>query len=117
MRKKGQRKRKSGARVPKRKRGSLRNLPKNLNKRWGATMLYILEVTQNIVGKIFERKKFILILRLNMKQCVKLVELSQVSILLRGLCGKRNDEHAGLDWIGLTVGYWYLHYSKDCSRA
>ena len=52
-----------------------------------------------------------------MKQCVKLVELSQVSILLRGLCGKRNDEHAGLDWIGLTVGYWYLHYSKDCSRA
>ena len=22
-----------------------------------------------------------------------------------------------LDWIGLTVGYWCFHYSKDCSRA
>ena len=22
-----------------------------------------------------------------------------------------------MDWIGLTVGYWCFHYSKDCSRA
>ena len=23
----------------------------------------------------------------------------------------------GLDWIGLTGGYWCRHYSKDCSQA
>ena len=23
----------------------------------------------------------------------------------------------GLDWIGLTGGYWFRHYSEDCSQA
>ena len=23
----------------------------------------------------------------------------------------------GLDWIGLSGGYWCRHYSKDCSQA
>ena len=27
------------------------------------------------------------------------------------------DLKKAVDWIGLTVGYWCFHYSKDCSQA
>ena len=37
--------------------------------------------------------------------------IGEVTLTALGQCS------VGLDWIGLTGGYWCRHYSKDCSQA
>ena len=49
----GEEKEKAGQECQKEKGGVRKICQKNLNKRWGATMLFILEVTQYIADKIF----------------------------------------------------------------